>query len=86
LKRTGEAPFFADFRPSRSLARALLNGEQIQRRLLMYTATFFSTKLGRAALASVAAMLAMNCIALTQQLQAQPALHASAAAITGELA
>jgi len=52
----------------------------------MYTATFFSTKLGRAALASVAAMAMFNCLALTQQLRAQPSIYASSAAITGELA
>jgi hypothetical protein len=58
-----------------------INGEPT-----MYTATFFSTKLGRVALASIGAMLALNCIALTQQLHAAPAPYASAAAITGELA
>ena len=52
----------------------------------MYTAAFFSTKLGRVALASIGAMLALNCIALTQQLHAAPVPYASAAAITGELA
>ncbi len=52
----------------------------------MYTASFFSTKLGRAALASILAMAAMNCLALTQQLQAAPHVFASSAAITGELA
>ncbi|GAO54804.1 MULTISPECIES: hypothetical protein [unclassified Novosphingobium] len=52
----------------------------------MYTARFFSTKLGRAALASIGAMLALNCFALTQQIQAAPQVLASSAAITGELA
>ena len=52
----------------------------------MYTATFFSTKLGRSALACIAAMLALNCVALTQQLHAAPIMQASAAGITGELA
>lgn len=52
----------------------------------MYTATFFSTKLGRSALACIAAMLAVNCLALTQQLNSAPVMQASAAAITGELA
>lgn len=52
----------------------------------MYTAAFFSTKLGRAALASVMAMVALNCFALTQQLHAAPQVLASTAAITGELA
>ncbi|MCW1381541.1 hypothetical protein OLX02_01770 [Novosphingobium sp. KCTC 2891] len=52
----------------------------------MYTARFFSTKLGRASLASIMAMAAMNCFALTQQLHAAPQVLASSAAITGELA
>ncbi|MDF8332359.1 hypothetical protein [Novosphingobium cyanobacteriorum] len=52
----------------------------------MYTASFFSTKLGRAALISILAMAAMNCFALTQQLNAAPQVYASTAAITGELA
>jgi hypothetical protein len=52
----------------------------------MYTASFFQTKLGRSALASIAAMAALNCFALTQQIQAAPQVHASSAAITGELA
>ena len=52
----------------------------------MYNATFFSTKLGRTALACIAAMMAMNCLALTQQLHAAPLMQASAAGITGELA
>jgi hypothetical protein len=52
----------------------------------MYTASFFSTTLGRAALASIMAMVAMNCFALTQQVIAAPQVYASTAAITGELA
>lgn len=52
----------------------------------MFTATFFSTKLGKAALASIAAMLALNVLTLNQQFQAAPSLYASSAAITGELA
>ncbi|WP_169799500.1 hypothetical protein [Novosphingobium lentum] len=52
----------------------------------MTTRPFFSTTLGRAALASILAMAAMNGVALTHQLRAQPALLASSAAITGELA
>lgn len=52
----------------------------------MYTARFFQTKLGRAALASIVAMVAMNCLALTQQMRAMPEVLASSAAITGELA
>ncbi|MEO0032178.1 MAG: hypothetical protein RIS94_1936 [Pseudomonadota bacterium] len=52
----------------------------------MYTTPFFSTKLGRAALASITAMVALNCFALTQQLNAAPQVYASSAAITGELA
>ena len=57
----------------------------------MFTPAFFSTTLGRAALACIAAMIALNVLAMTQQLQAQqiqamPSLYASSAAITGELA
>jgi hypothetical protein len=56
----------------------------------MYTASFFSTKFGRAALISIAAMLALNAVALTHPLTgsliAEPQVLASSAAITGELA
>jgi len=77
----------AKIRRPRNLARGLLNHEQTQPETApMYTATFFSTRLGRSALACIVAMLALNCFALTQQIQAAPVLHASAAGITGELA
>lgn len=52
----------------------------------MYSRSFFATKLGRAALASIAATVALNCLALSRQFDAAPQVHASAAAITGELA
>lgn len=52
----------------------------------MTTTGFFSTKLGRAALASIMAMVAMNCVALSQQLRAQPIVTASAVTVAGELA
>ncbi|WP_226017956.1 hypothetical protein [Novosphingobium sp. FKTRR1] len=55
----------------------------------MYTARFFSTPLGRAALVSILALAALNCIALTRQINngqidLVPHVYASAAAITGE--
>lgn len=57
----------------------------------MYTARFFSTQLGRAALISIAATMALNlavanrpnALALSA---AAPQITASSAAITGELA
>ncbi|WP_338467956.1 hypothetical protein RXV95_05200 [Novosphingobium sp. ZN18A2] len=55
----------------------------------MYTTGFFSTTLGRAALASILAMVAMNCVALSSQLRAEPAAFASGTTgvtISGELA
>jgi hypothetical protein len=52
----------------------------------MYTARFFSTPLGRAALISILAMAAPNCLNLTRQIDATPHVYASSAAITGELA
>ena len=39
----------------------------------MYDRRFFASKLGKAALISVAAMLAFNMLTLSQQLQAAPA-------------
>ena len=39
----------------------------------MYQRRFFSTKVGKAAMISVAAMLAFNVLTLSQQLQAAPA-------------
>ena len=38
----------------------------------MYNRRFFSTKLGKAATVSIAAMLAFNVLTLSQQLQAAP--------------
>ena len=55
----------------------------------MYTARFFSTQLGRAALISIAAMLALNVAVATRPVAAAaatPSVVASSAAITGELA
>jgi hypothetical protein len=59
----------------------------------MYTARFFSTQLGRAALISIAAMLALNVAVATRPpvhafgaAAATPSVVASSAAITGELA
>jgi len=65
----------------------------------MTTAPFFSTRLGRAALVSIAAMLAMNAVVLARHMPELPALggavHAapahtgvttSVSAITGGLA
>jgi hypothetical protein len=39
----------------------------------MYDRRFFGSKLGKAALISIAAMLAFNMLTLSQQLQAAPA-------------
>ncbi len=52
----------------------------------MFTPAFFSTTLGRAALACIIAMAALNVLAITRPLQAIPLIYASSAAITGELA
>ncbi|WP_292929630.1 hypothetical protein [Novosphingobium sp. PASSN1] len=57
----------------------------------MYTARFFSTQLGRAALISIAAMMALNVAVATRPgalalSAAAPQVVASSAAITGELA
>ena len=53
----------------------------------MYTARFFSTQLGRAALISIAAMMALNvAVANRPATAAVPQITASSAAITGELA
>lgn len=38
----------------------------------MYDRRFFSSKLGKAALISISAMIAVNLLALSQQLQATP--------------
>ena len=46
----------------------------------MYDRRFFSSKLGKAAIISIAAMLAFNVLALSQQLQAAPQPIAIAAA------
>lgn len=50
----------------------------------MYTARFFSTPLGRAALISILALAALNCVTVSRQFDAAPHVYASAAAITGE--
>lgn len=49
---------------------------------------FFSTRFGRAALISIAAMLALNVAVLTRPAAtgAAPQIIASSAAVTGELA
>lgn len=53
----------------------------------MYTARFFSTQLGRAALISIAAMMALNVAVATRPVAAAASqITASSAAITGELA
>lgn len=53
----------------------------------MYTPRFFSTQFGRAALISIAAMLALNVVVLTRPASgAAPQVVASSAAVTGELA
>ena len=44
----------------------------------MYTRSFFTTSLGRASLLSIAAMLAMNVVALNAQLHAVPTAYAAA--------
>ncbi|MET0251122.1 MAG: hypothetical protein ABW203_02990 [Novosphingobium sp.] len=43
----------------------------------MYDRTFFRSQLGRTALLSIAAMVAMNIVALTEQLRAVPATYAA---------
>ena len=50
----------------------------------MYDSRFFQTKLGQAAIASIAAMAAF--VALSSQLQANPAMAASVQCETVELA
>ncbi|MFX8616472.1 hypothetical protein ABTM15_19280, partial [Acinetobacter baumannii] len=57
---------------------------ETQGRLTMYTARFFSTPLGRAALISILALAALNCVTVSRQFDAAPHVYASAAAITGE--
>lgn len=53
----------------------------------MYTARFFSTQLGRAALISIAAMAALNlAVAIRPASAAAPQVVTSSAAVTGELA
>ncbi|MCW1987351.1 hypothetical protein ABIC78_000898 [Novosphingobium sp. 1529] len=53
----------------------------------MTTAPFFSTRLGRAALVSIAAMLAMNAVVLANHMPELPGLghsvHAASASHTG---
>jgi len=52
----------------------------------MFDRRFFSSKLGKSALLSIAAMLAMNIVALNAQLHAVPTAYAAAAQTTVELA
>ncbi len=52
----------------------------------MYTARFFSTTLGRAALISIAAMAALNLTVLAQQLSNAPQVSVHAVATASELA
>lgn len=52
----------------------------------MHTTGFFSTKLGRAALVSILAMVAMNCVALSQQIGARSLVVATNVTFAGELA
>ena len=52
----------------------------------MLNRQFFQSKLGKAAVLSVAAMLAMNIVALNAQLDAVPAAYAASAQTTVELA
>jgi len=52
----------------------------------MFDRRFLQSKLGQAAALSVAAMLAMNIVALNAQLSAVPTAYAAAARTTVELA
>ena len=52
----------------------------------MFDRQFFRSKLGKAAALSVAAMLAMNIVALNAQLHAVPSAYAASAQTTVELA
>ena len=52
----------------------------------MFDRQFFRSKLGMAAALSVAAMLAMNIVALNAQLHAVPSAYAASAQTTVELA
>ena len=52
----------------------------------MFDRQFFRSKLGKAAAFSVAAMLAMNIVALNAQLHAVPSAYAASAQTTVELA
>jgi hypothetical protein len=81
----------------RGLARPLLNTGNRTGVTPMTTAPFFTTRLGRAALVSIAAMLAMNAVVLAQHMPEFPGMAAhyapahagvttSVAAITGGLA
>jgi hypothetical protein len=49
----------------------------------MYDRVFFRSKLGRAALLSIAAMLAMNVVVLHDHARAEPALSAAPAEAPG---
>jgi hypothetical protein len=52
----------------------------------MYTARFFSTSLGRAALISIAAMAALNVTVLAQQLSNTPQAPVYSAVTSSDLA
>ena len=52
----------------------------------MYDRRFFASRLGKAAIISIAAMLAVNLLALSQQLQAAPMAIAVAATQGVEIA
>ena len=52
----------------------------------MYTARFFSTSLGRAALISIAAMAALNLAVLAQQLSNAPQVAVYSSVTSSDLA
>jgi hypothetical protein len=78
------------------LARGLLCYEQSHWRPKMTSAPFFTTRLGRAALVSIAAMLAMNLVVLARHVPELPGMshvsssatgiNASVSAVTGGIA
>ena len=79
----------AEIRHLFDLARGLLIGERNNRRFnreepTMYDRRFFQTRLGQAALASIAAMAAF--VALSSQMQAAPAFAADTTLQQVELA
>jgi len=79
----------ADFRRTGKLARPLLKGEQTNfpTRNTMFTKSLSSaSKLDKAIIASIAAMLAMNVLVMAQQLQSEPVLATSQVAIADQQA